>query len=152
MNTQEIHAEGVLLIQRQLLKYDIKSEPMEAHAGIDFRAYVPNAGKVFTVVVRTSLRPTPAGGKGRPSLGCWLHQTSRAELVGLAYLEGDQAWLFLREEFEAKAQQKPKDRFHLYFYVEPEYRSRPGTHQRDFERFVINEHRIQKLFGIPIQT
>src|SRR5664280_684005 len=59
MNTQEIHAEGVLLIQRQLLKYDIKSEPMEAHAGIDFRAYVPNAGKVFTVVLRTSLRPTP---------------------------------------------------------------------------------------------
>jgi hypothetical protein len=59
MNTQEIHAEGVLLIQRRLLKYDIKSEPMEAHAGIDFRAYAPNAGKVFTVVVRASLIPLP---------------------------------------------------------------------------------------------
>ena len=72
--------------------------------------------------------------------------------MALTNLEGDKAWLFLRKEFEAEAQQKPKGKFHLYFYVEPKYRPRPGTHQRDFERFVIDEHRIQELFSIPIQT
>jgi hypothetical protein len=144
----------VLLIQRRLRNWGIQSELMTAGTGTDFLAYGPNEKK-YKVHVMACQEPNPAGGKGRPSLGWNLSNKNCAQLVGLANLDGDQAWLFRRKEYEDNAQQKPKGskgKFHLYFYVEPKYLAKRGSHERDFELFVINGRRIQELFGIPMQT
>jgi hypothetical protein len=148
LRTAQIGASGVLLIQYRLLKCGIESAPMTTDAGIDLVVYSPKLGKAVTVQVKTCLRPKPAGGKGRPSLDWWLPRASPAELVGIANLEGDQAGLFRHDEFAAKAQQQTEENLHLYFYVEPDYQSQDGRHQRDFEAFRI-ERRMLDLFGVP---
>jgi hypothetical protein len=119
LRTAQIGASGVLLIQYRLLKCGIESAPMTTDAGIDLVVYPPKMEKAVTVQVKTCLKPKPAGGRGKLALDWWLPRTSPAELVGLANLNGDQAWLFRHDEFVAKAQQQTEERLHLYFYVEP---------------------------------
>jgi hypothetical protein len=75
-------------------------------------------------------------------------ENSPAELISLVNLGHDRAWLFRKQEFESKAQQRTEDRLHLYFFVDLNYQARAGCHQRDFEPFTI-EHRMSDLFGIP---
>jgi len=127
LRTAQIGASGVLLIQYRLLKCGIESAPMTTDAGIDLVVYAPKLEKAVTVQVKTCLRPKPAGGRGRLALDWWLPQNSPAELVGLANLDSDQAWLFRHDEFVAKAQQQTEERLHLYFYVEPDYQSQDGA-------------------------
>jgi hypothetical protein len=150
VNSHQIHARGVELIQSRLHEYGIEYDSMEVHAGIDFRAVAPNEKKY--VGVRACLRPKLAGGSGSPSLDWWLKQTAsrnKPELVGLTNLESGQAWLFTHKEFVDKAQQQSESGSHLYFYVGPERSSSDGPHERDFEPFVITQRRIQDLFRHP---
>ena len=148
LRTAQIGASGVLLIQYRLLKCGIESAPMTTDAGIDLVVYAPKLEKAVTVQVKTCLQPKPAGGKGKLALDWWLRQSSPAELVELANLEDDRAWLFRHKEFVTKAQQQTKQRLHLYFYIDPNYQPRDGCHERDFEPFRI-ERRMADLFGVP---
>jgi hypothetical protein len=148
LSTAQIGASGVLLIQYRLLKCGIESAPMTTDAGIDLVAYSPKMKRAVTIQVKTCLRPKPAGGKGQASLDWWLPKASPAELVGLANLESDQAWLFRHDEFVARSQQQPLERLHLYFYINPDHSVRPGCHERDFEQFTIKS-RMGDIFGIP---
>jgi hypothetical protein len=148
LRTAQIGASGVLLIQYRLLKCGIESAPMTTDAGIDLVVYSPKLEKAVTVQVKTCLQPKAAGGKGKSQLDWWLPRGNPAELIGLVDLERDGAWIFRKQEFESKAQQKTEDRLHLYFYVDPDYKTRKGCHERDFEQFKI-ERRMFDLFGIP---
>jgi hypothetical protein len=148
LKTAQIGASGVLLIQYRLLKCGIESALMTTDAGIDLVAYSPKMERALTIQVKTCLRPKAAGGKGRPTLDWWLPDESPAELIGLANLECDQAWLLRQAEFVARAQQHPEGRLHLFFYTEPNYSAKKGCHQRDFEPFRI-ESRMGEIFGLP---
>lgn len=148
LQTAQIGASGVLLIQYRLLKYGIESALMTTDAGIDLVVYSPRRNKAVTMQVKTCLKPKPAGGKGKPALDWWLPKTSPSELVGLVNLEADEAWILRHNEFLNRAQQKPGNRLHLYFYIDPSYRTRPGCNAADFEKFKI-EHCTPRLFGWP---
>lgn len=146
ISTAQIGAAGVLLVQYRLLKHGIESAPMTTDDGIDLVAYSPRLKRALTIQVKTCLSRKPAGGKGKATLDWWLRSDSPAELIGLVNLEDDSAWLMRHEEFEARAQQKPEGRLHLYFYTDPDYPTRPGCHARDFELLRI-ERRLVELFG-----
>lgn len=148
MKTAQIGASGVLLIQYRLLKLGVESAPMTTDAGIDLVVYAPSAQEALTVQVKTCLRSKPAGGKGALALDWWLRSDSPAQIVGLVDLESDTAWLFRHQEFEAKAQQKPAGRMHLYFYTDNSYRARPDCHARDFDPYRL-QNRTAELFGVP---
>lgn len=148
-STAQIGASGVLLIQYRLLKCGIESAPMTTDAGIDLVVYSPKLKEALTVQVKTCLKPKPAGGSGRLALDWWLPSTSPARLVGCVNLEGDEAWIFHHCEFQAKAQQTNKRKWHLYFYVEPDHQPRRKTrHACEFEQFRL-ENRISEVFGLP---
>jgi hypothetical protein len=90
--TAQIGAAGLLL--DRLLKHGIESAPMTTDAGIDLVVYAPRSRRAVTVQVKTCLQPKPAGGTGHPQLDWWLPTGSPAELIALANLARDQAWLF----------------------------------------------------------
>jgi hypothetical protein len=148
LKTAQIGASGVLLIQYRLLKRGIESAPMTTDDGIDLMAYSPKMERAVTIQVKTCLRPKAAGGKGRAALDWWLPKASPAELVGLANLATDQAWLLRHDEFVERSQQQPMGRLHLYFYTDANYSARKGCHERDFEPFSI-EYRMAEIFGLP---
>jgi hypothetical protein len=149
LKAAQIGASGVLLIQYRLLKCGIESAPMTTDAGIDLVAYSPNMERAITIQVKTCLRPKPAGGTGRALLDWWLPSASPAELVGLANLESDQAWLVWKEEFDELAQQlSPTGKLHFYFCTDPKYPAEKSCHERDFEDYKI-ESKMGEIFGLP---
>lgn len=146
MSTAQIGAAGVLLIQYRLLKCGIESAPMTTDAGIDLVVYAPRLQKALTVQVKTCLKPKPGGGKGPLALDWFLRCDSPAELVGLVDLASDRAWLMTHAEFADAARQKTDDRFHLYFYVNDEYRGPAASTSSTFDRYLI-ENRMADLLG-----
>jgi hypothetical protein len=148
MKTAQIGAAGVLLIQYHLMRIGIDSAPMTTDDGIDLVAYAPGEQKAITIQVKTCLQPKPGGGKGRLALDWWLRSESPAQLVGLADLSSNSAWLFEHSDFAEAAQQKPEGRLHFYIYTDKDYRpKRDRCHVRDFDA-----HRVEAiapiLFGI----
>jgi hypothetical protein len=131
-----------------LLKCGIESAPMTTDDGIDLVVYAPQRKTALTVQVKTCLKPKAAGGKGKAALDWWLPRDSPAELVGLVNLEDDMAWLFRHHEFDQRAQQRPGERLHLYFYTDSDYLAREGCHMRDFETFRL-ERRMAEIFRPP---
>jgi hypothetical protein len=133
LQTSQIGAAGVLLVQYRFLKLGIDSAQMTTDAGIDLVAYSPRNNKAMTIQVKANLKPKAAGGKGQPALDWWLDEASPAELVAVVNLDRDLAWLFRRERFARLAQQKSKGKLHFYFYVDGAYKARKHCHARDFE-------------------
>lgn len=144
----QIGAAGVLLVQYELLKQGFESAPMTTDAGIDLVVYAPGVARAFTVQVKACLRPKPAGGKGRPILDWWLSVESPAELVALADLESNVAWLLSHQEFTDRAQQhSPSGKLHLYLDVEADRKAKPYGHVRDFQEYRITPARLNRLFA-----
>ena len=148
LTTAQIGASGVLLIQYRLLKLGIESAPMTTDSGVDLVVYSSKQDHALTVQVKACLRPKPAGGKGSMALDWWLPSKNAAQLIGLVNLDRDQAWLFTREEFDAKAQQETDARRHLYMYSDDTHQPRQSNcHVRDFEDFLV-ERRALDIFGM----
>jgi hypothetical protein len=145
MKTSQIGAAGVLLIQYKLIKNGIESAPMTTDDGVDLVAYSSASGQAVTIQVKANLRPKRAGGRGALCLDWWLSEKNQAELIGLADLSTDAAWLFTRDEFRQCAQQRSNGRIHFYFYTDPTYKARAGSSVSEFERFRL-ENRLPDLF------
>lgn len=148
MRTSQIGASGVLLVQYRLLKCGIDSAPMTTDNGIDLVVYAPKPASALTVQVKACLKPKPAGGKGKLALDWFLSVDCPAQLICLANLESDQARLFSADEFTKYAQQETQDRRHLYFYTACDYAPAPGRHERDFERFRIEQRTNELATGL----
>lgn len=117
--TQHIGAAGELLVQYKLLKHGVDSAAMTTDSGIDLVAYSPKSNRSFTIQVKTKEKPSPAGGKGKLSLGWDLRDNSPAELVAVTDLSTDSVWLFTHTEYEKFAQQHSKKGIlKLYMFVD----------------------------------
>ena len=117
--TQHIGAAGELLVQYKLLKYGIDSAGMTTDSGVDLVAYAPKTNRSYTIQVKTKEKPSPAGGKGKLSLGWDLRDNSPAELVAVTDLSTDSVWLFTHSEYEEFAQQhSKKGLLKLYMFVD----------------------------------
>jgi hypothetical protein len=119
---------------------------MTTDAGIDLVAYAPRQKQAVTIQVKSNLRASREGGKGRLILIWRLRQNSPADMVALVNLEHDQIWLLSRDEFQAKAKQLWRETHSLYFHVDEAYEPKSeGSHARDFEAFKI-ENQIERMF------
>jgi hypothetical protein len=124
---------------------------MTTDNGIDLVAYSPTDVRPRTIQIKTNLRAKPGGGKGRLALDWWIEDDSPAEVVALVDLSFENIWLFRMAQLAEFAQQKPAGRLHLYMYGEEDYTPRrPNCHERDFERFLI-ENSIGELFAPVMQ-
>ena len=73
----------------------------------------------LSIQVKTKEKPSPAGGKGKLSLGWDLRDNSPAELVAVTDLSTDSVWLFTHSEYEEFAQQHSKKGIlKLYMFVD----------------------------------
>ena len=144
----QIGAAGVLLVQYRLLSLGIESAPMTTDTGIDLVAYSTKSHKAVTVQVKACLQSKPAGGKGRPLLNWKMRASSPAELVALVDLSTDNVWLLEHSDFEKRCQQHhaKTDMLQLYFYTEPDYKAKLGSHENDFTKDRI-EHKAPLLLG-----
>jgi hypothetical protein len=133
LNSAQIGAAGVLLVQYRLLKMGIDSAPMTTDAGIDLVAYSPRNQKAVTIQVKANLQPKAAGGKGAPALDWWLNEECPAEFIAIVNLGQDQVWLFDRVEFLRQAQQRSGGKVHFYFYVNDTFKARDNCHAHDYE-------------------
>ena len=94
---------GELLVQYRLLRHGIESASITADPGIDLVAYLAVEKRAFTVQVKTSLRPKPAGLSGM-ALDWWLPEGGAAELVVLVALQHERVWALTQGELAAVAQ------------------------------------------------
>jgi len=143
LSTRQIGKLGELLIQYELLRYGIESAPMTTDSGVDLVAYSATGGRAITIQVKTNLKPKPGGGKGALAIDWWVSDDCPAQWFALADLDSRRIWLFKKKEFFKKAQQKSKNRGHLYMYIEPGTRAyaQNGDHKFDkylFERKIEN--------------
>ncbi|MDE8347718.1 MAG: hypothetical protein POH28_16320 [Acidocella sp.] len=92
LSTQQIGKLGELLVQYRLLSFGIESAPMTTDSGIDLVAYSSSREKVFTIQVKTNLKPKPGGGKGKAALDWRVPQESPAQLFALVDLSKDRIW------------------------------------------------------------
>ena len=127
MTTQHIGAAGELLVQYRLLKLGIDSARLTTDAGVDLVVYSPATGRATTVRVKTVLAPAPAGGRGRLAIGWPFKHDLGAELLAVALLSEDEAWLFTAGEARAIAQQHhPTGSRRLYWYTDADMPQRDG--------------------------
>jgi hypothetical protein len=128
MTTQHIGSAGELLIQYRLLKLGIDSARMTTDSGVDLVVYSPMTGMATTVQVKTVLAPAPAGGRGRDAIGWSFPHRLRAQLLAVALLSEDKAWLFTTDEALAIAQQHAASGLdRLYWYTDPNTPQRDGV-------------------------
>jgi hypothetical protein len=149
LTTQQIGKLGELLVQYKLLLHGVESAPMTTDTGIDLVAFANKGNKVKTIQVKTQLKPTPGGGKGKPSISWWVPQNTPANLFAFVDLSADRVWLLTFKELEKLAQQKPEGRFHLYMYIDPNLKPRKRNRlifAYEFEKYIL-ENRVEKLFS-----
>lgn len=115
LGTQAIGAAGELLVQYQLLKQGIDSARLTTDSGIDLVMYVPGHQSAATIQVKTKLKPVPAGGTGKPSLGWRFPIDCKAQWLACVDMSRDAVWLFTIEEAIGYAKQTPPQ---LYWYVD----------------------------------
>ncbi|KAA1431098.1 MULTISPECIES: hypothetical protein [Mycolicibacter] len=115
LGTQAIGAAGELLVQYQLLKLGIDSARLTTDSGIDLVMYVPGQQSAATIQVKTKLKPVPAGGTGKPSLGWRFPIDCKAQWLACVDMSRDAVWLFTIEEAIKYAKQTPPQ---LYWYVD----------------------------------
>jgi len=149
LTTQQIGKCGELLVQYHLLQNGVESAPMTTDSGIDLVAYSSKGKKALTIQVKTNLKPTPGGGRGKLSVTWWVPQNSDAELFAFVDLSKEQIWIVKNEEIESLAQQNPPGRYHLIMVLDPDAKDRKDKKKFrmfEFERFKL-ENRLHKLFG-----
>ncbi|MCX2714227.1 hypothetical protein [Mycolicibacterium sp. J2] len=118
VTTQHIGAAGELLVQYQLLKFGIDSARLTTDSGVDLVMHLPSQGGeaiAATVQVKTKLKPVPAGGKGKPTLGFPVPTKERAQWLACADVSRDAVWLFRIGEAFMYAKQIPPL---LYWYID----------------------------------
>jgi hypothetical protein len=146
--TQQIGKLGELLVQYVLLENGIESAPLTTDSGIDLVAYSPDKKKVFSIQVKTNLKPKPGGGKGRLSLEWWMPDDSPADFFAFVDVSEKRIWLISNMELGNVAQQHPEGRYHFYLSTEHEsnYSGKKGkaAHISKFEHFRL-ENRIKVL-------
>ena len=147
LSTQQIGRLGELLVQYELLRSGIDSAPMTTDAGVDLVAYSETRGRSFTIQVKASLTPKPAGGKGAPAIDWWVSVDCPAELYAFADLSTRRVWLFTKEELASAAQQRSSGRLHLFMYTNPASGSLASARQGAdrFSEFLF-EQRVSALF------
>jgi len=146
-STLHIGAAGELLVQYLLLKHGIDSAGMTTDAGIDLVAYSPKNQRPYTIQVKTQEQPSQGGGKGKLSLGWDLRDNSPAELIAVADLSTNSAWLFTFSEYQKLAQQhSSKGNLKLYMYVDETIKTKKKMALRSqFDSYLL-ENRIVTFF------
>ncbi|MFA6071418.1 MAG: hypothetical protein WC810_22810 [Janthinobacterium sp.] len=144
---QHIGKAGELLVQYKLIKYGIDSSAMTTDSGIDLVAYSPRNMKAYTIQVKTTEKPTPAGGKGKLATGWTLREDSPADLIALTDLSTDSAWLFTHHEFADLAQEhSSKGIFRLYMYTDETIKTQKSIVLKShFAKYLMDE-RIKTFF------
>jgi hypothetical protein len=146
MTTAQIGKCGELLVQYKLLLLQIESAPLTTDSGIDLVAYSPRTNKPITIQVKTKLKPTPAGGKGKPSLDWWVPIDTPADIVAFVDLASEEIWLLTKEEMSALVPQKSSGRYHLCFYTDPSANAISENRRiSDFESYRLS-NRKEGLF------
>jgi hypothetical protein len=149
LSTQQIGKSGELLVQYKLLIKGVESAPMTTDTGIDLVAYSVKSKEAKTVQVKTQLKPTPGGGKGKPSVGWWVREDTPAQLFAFANLSENKVWLLTFKELEALAQQKSeRGIFHLYMNMDPSLKPIKKdrlVYEYEFEKYTL-ENRVGELF------
>ncbi len=147
ITTQHIGKAGELLVQYKLLKFGIDSASMTTDSGIDLVAYSPKTKHPFTIQVKTQVKPSAGGGKGKLSLAWDLRDSSPAELAAVTDLSTDRAWLFTHAEYTKYAQQHSKKGIlKLYMYTDESVKTKKKKALvSQFEEFLL-ENRIVTFF------
>lgn len=118
LTKQHIGAAGELLVQYKLLKLGIDSARLTTDAGVDLVAYAPGGERAFTVQVKSVLRESPAGGRGKLAVGWRFPHDTKAQLLAFVRLDKDMVWLMTREEAQRRAQQHTSSGLrNLYWYT-----------------------------------
>jgi hypothetical protein len=146
LGTQHIGAAGELLVQYQLLKYGIDSARLTTDSGVDLVMHIPDKGGIeiaVTVQVKTELKPVPAGGKGKPSLGFPVPVKNKAQWLACVDMSRDAVWMFRLDQNEAfkYAKQTPPQ---LYWFID----DAPTGALRERE---LDEYRLETVVGKLIQ-
>ena len=148
LSTQQIGRCGELLVQHKLLLHGVESAPMTTDSGIDLVAFSSQTCRALTIQVKTSHKPKPSGGKGKPTLDWWMPEDSPAEIFAFVELEKNQVWLLKRDEMPALAQQISRGRYHLCMIPEkPQHKRKDGKaiYVDEFSQFYL-ENRMYELF------
>ncbi len=120
---------------------------MTTDSGVDLVVFSAKQDRAWTVQVKTCQAPKAAGGRGRLALDWRLESANAAQVVGLADLHGERAWLFDRSMFNRIAQQDTGTDRHFYAYTDTDYTpTRANCHVRDFDADLI-DLAAQRLFG-----
>ncbi len=148
LTPQQIGKCGELLVQYQLLSLGVETAHLTTDDGIDLVAYSPKRAQPLTIQVKTNLKPKPGGGKGKEALDWWVPEKNPADLLALVDLSGDRIWLMTHQELSQLAQQKPKDKYHIYMYVDPTVKVKNPEKLAfvfEFERYRL-KNRVDEFF------
>ena len=108
------------------------------------------SGTKRTIEVYGNRAPKPAGGKGRPALAWMLDGEATTDLIAVADLSSDRAWLFGREEAYRLAQQHPQSGgHHLIMVTDPGLTD--SKHERildsDFADHLLHRKAAELFYG-----
>lgn len=148
MKSAQIGAAGELITRYRLLTYGIESAPLTTDSGIDLVAYLPHQARAITIQVKANRSAKPGGGRGALALDWWLPSNSPADFVSLVDLSTEQIWFMSRNRFGELAQQESGGRWHLYFYIDANRRSKAGTSINDFEAYRLSGDSARSVFEL----
>lgn len=134
-----IGAAGEALITYKLLKHGIDSARMTTDAGIDLVMYVPGTQDAATIQVKAIWEPTPAGGRGAPTINWVFDSQCPAQWLAVVDLSRDKAWLFTMDTARELAKQKPASgNWRIYWYLNESVVSGTPTRESDMAQYEID--------------
>jgi hypothetical protein len=149
LSTAQIGRAGELFVQFKLLSYGIVSADLRPDAGVDLVAYSPKNNDAYTLQVKSTLKPVPAGGTGTLELGWSIAENKLADIVAFVDLERERIWLFKGEEIPEVAQQfSEKGVFSVFMSTDPKRKPRKDgkkIYDYEFAEYLI-ENRVYQLF------
>lgn len=147
LSSREVSIAGQELVTKKLLEMGAKVEVAPSGSGRNLTVGFPT-GEDVGVLVRTNIRPKPAGGSGPPALAWDVPNDVTADVIAFADLSTSRVWLMRREELATIAHQHSRSAHKFVLVTQPGWRSAPHERIRDDQHEELPfERRASTLLG-----